>query len=116
MARIPEEEIERIKREIPVADIARSLGVDLKPHGKNLIVGALSNVLGWVSWKFPSRNWRARRRCSSTCRRKARRAATHTSRSANLILAASHACRERPMAGRARFTGLAALQPARAQW
>jgi DNA primase len=37
MARIPEDEIERIKREVPVADIARALGIDLKPHGANLI-------------------------------------------------------------------------------
>ena len=37
MARIPEEEIERIKIEVPVADVARSVGIDLKPHGKNLI-------------------------------------------------------------------------------
>jgi DNA primase len=37
MARIPEDEIERIKREVPVAEIAQALGIELKPHGANLI-------------------------------------------------------------------------------
>ena len=37
MARIPEEEIERLKREIPVERLAEARGVVLKPHGKDLI-------------------------------------------------------------------------------
>lgn len=37
MARIPEEEIERLKQEIPIERLARAKGVVLKPHGGNLI-------------------------------------------------------------------------------
>lgn len=37
MARIPEEEIERIKHEVSVADLARARGVVLKRHGSDLI-------------------------------------------------------------------------------
>jgi DNA primase catalytic core len=36
MARIPDELIERIKREVPVADLAREYGIELKPKGKDL--------------------------------------------------------------------------------
>ncbi len=35
MARIPEELIERIKREVPVADLCREYGIELKPKGKD---------------------------------------------------------------------------------
>jgi len=37
MARIFDEELERIKREVSVADLARSRGIELKPHGGNLV-------------------------------------------------------------------------------
>ncbi|MEO8378860.1 MAG: CHC2 zinc finger domain-containing protein [Acidobacteriota bacterium] len=37
MARISEEAIERIKREVSVADLARQRGVQLRGHGENLI-------------------------------------------------------------------------------
>jgi DNA primase len=37
MARIPDQELERIKREISTAELARSLGIELKAHGANLI-------------------------------------------------------------------------------
>ena len=36
MARIPDELIERIKAEVPVADLAREYGIELKPKGKDL--------------------------------------------------------------------------------
>jgi DNA primase len=36
MARIPLELIERIKREVPVADLCREYGIELKPKGKDL--------------------------------------------------------------------------------
>ncbi len=36
MARIPEELVERIKREVPVADLCREYGIELKPKGKDL--------------------------------------------------------------------------------
>jgi DNA primase len=37
MARIPDEEIERLKREVSIESLARARGVELKPHGGNLI-------------------------------------------------------------------------------
>ena len=37
MPRIPEDELERIKRETDLAALVRSRGVELKPHGKDLI-------------------------------------------------------------------------------
>jgi len=37
MPRIPQEEIERIKREISVQSLAEARGIVLKPHGKSLI-------------------------------------------------------------------------------
>ena len=37
MARIPDEEIERLKREIAVAELAQARGIELEPHGANLI-------------------------------------------------------------------------------
>ena len=37
MAKIPQEEIERLKQEIDLATLVRSKGVELKPHGKDLI-------------------------------------------------------------------------------
>jgi DNA primase len=37
MARIPEEELERLKREVSVERLAAARGIDLKPHGTNLI-------------------------------------------------------------------------------
>lgn len=37
MARIPEEEIERMKREISLERLAEAKGVKLKQHGENLL-------------------------------------------------------------------------------
>jgi DNA primase catalytic core len=37
MARIPDEEIERLKREVSIEHLAKARGVELKPHGGNLI-------------------------------------------------------------------------------
>lgn len=37
MARIPQEEIDRIKREVSVADLVRARGIELRGHGENLI-------------------------------------------------------------------------------
>lgn len=37
MARIPDEEIERLKREISLERLAEAKGVKLKKHGENLI-------------------------------------------------------------------------------
>lgn len=37
MARIPEEEIERLKKEVPVRQLAEQRGIDLKGHGDNLL-------------------------------------------------------------------------------
>jgi len=37
MARIPQEEIDRIKHEVPLADLVRARGVELKTHGLNLL-------------------------------------------------------------------------------
>ena len=39
MARIPEEELERIKREIDLAALVRAKGVELKPHGTGHLAG-----------------------------------------------------------------------------
>jgi DNA primase catalytic core len=37
MARIPEEEIERLKREVSLVRLAEARGIELKPHGKDLV-------------------------------------------------------------------------------
>jgi DNA primase catalytic core len=37
MARIPQEEIDRVKREVPLAELVRVKGIVLKPHGANLL-------------------------------------------------------------------------------
>jgi len=37
MARIPEAELERLKAEIDLAALVRSKGIELKPHGKDLL-------------------------------------------------------------------------------
>lgn len=37
MSRIPDEEIPRLKKEIPLAELCRERGVELQPHGKDLI-------------------------------------------------------------------------------
>ena len=37
MPRIPESELERLKTEIPVADLARESGVELRAHGADLV-------------------------------------------------------------------------------
>ncbi len=37
MARIPEEELSRLKREVDLAALVRACGVELKPHGKDLL-------------------------------------------------------------------------------
>ena len=39
MARIPEDEIERIKREIDLVALVQSKGVELKKHGSKDLVG-----------------------------------------------------------------------------
>lgn len=39
MARIPEAELERVKREIDLAALVRSKGIDLKPHGEGHLAG-----------------------------------------------------------------------------
>ena len=39
MPRIPEAEIERIKRQINLSDLCRSRGIELKPHGKKDLMG-----------------------------------------------------------------------------
>ena len=39
MPRIPDTEIDRIKRETDLAALVRSRGVDLKPHGTGNLVG-----------------------------------------------------------------------------
>jgi DNA primase len=39
MARIPEEEIERLKREVSVQRLAEARGVELKKHGAEDLVG-----------------------------------------------------------------------------
>ena len=35
MARIPDEEIERLKKEIPMERLVTGFGVELKRHGRN---------------------------------------------------------------------------------
>src|SRR5438445_302075 len=37
MARIPQEEIDHIKRTVQVADLIRAAGVELRRHGENLV-------------------------------------------------------------------------------
>ena len=37
MARIPDEEIERLKREVPLERLVRGFGVELKRHGADLL-------------------------------------------------------------------------------
>lgn len=37
MARIPDEVVERLKREVSVARLAESRGIALKKHGENLL-------------------------------------------------------------------------------
>jgi DNA primase len=37
MAHIPQEEIDRLKRDVPVADLVRARGIELRGHGENLI-------------------------------------------------------------------------------
>lgn len=37
MARIPQEEIDRLKRDVPVADLVRARGIELRGHGENLV-------------------------------------------------------------------------------
>ncbi len=37
MARIPQEEIDRVKHQVPLADLVRARGVELRPHGENLL-------------------------------------------------------------------------------
>jgi hypothetical protein len=38
MARIPEAELERLKQEIAIERLATARGVELQPHGANLII------------------------------------------------------------------------------
>jgi DNA primase len=37
MARIPEAELDRLKRDVAVVRLAAARGIELKPHGGNLI-------------------------------------------------------------------------------
>lgn len=37
MSRIPDEEIPRLKKEVPLTELCRQRGIELKPHGKDLI-------------------------------------------------------------------------------
>lgn len=37
MARIPQEEIDRVKREVPIERVVRAAGVELRAHGENLL-------------------------------------------------------------------------------
>lgn len=37
MARVPQEEIDRVKHEVPLADLVRARGVELRAHGANLL-------------------------------------------------------------------------------
>lgn len=37
MARIPDDEIERLKREIPLERLVKGFGIELKRHGANLV-------------------------------------------------------------------------------
>ena len=39
MARIPEEELERLKREVDLASLVRSKNIELKPHGSKDLIG-----------------------------------------------------------------------------
>ncbi len=37
MARVPEAELERLKREVSLARLCERYGVEMKPHGKDLM-------------------------------------------------------------------------------
>lgn len=37
MRRIPDDELARLKREVPLADLCRDYGIELKPHGADLV-------------------------------------------------------------------------------
>ncbi len=37
MARVSDAELERLKKEVPIQQLAEALGIKLQPHGKNLI-------------------------------------------------------------------------------
>ncbi len=37
MARIPDDEIERLKREVPIERLAKAAGIELRKHGSDLI-------------------------------------------------------------------------------
>jgi DNA primase catalytic core len=37
MRRIPDDELQRLKREVPLADLCRDYGIELKPHGADLV-------------------------------------------------------------------------------
>jgi DNA primase len=49
MARIPDEEIERLKRETSLEALARARGIELRRHGANLV-----GLCPWHSDKSPS--------------------------------------------------------------
>jgi hypothetical protein len=46
MARIPEDEVERLKREVSVQRLAEARGIKLKRHGADLLVCARSMTTG----------------------------------------------------------------------
>jgi DNA primase len=37
MRRIPDEELAQLKREVALADLCRDYGIELKPHGADLV-------------------------------------------------------------------------------
>lgn len=69
MPRIPDEEIDRLKREIDLAALVRSRGIELRVHGANFLASALSMTI--TSPRSGSR----RRRASGTALARAARAA-----------------------------------------
>ena len=38
MRRIPDDELARLKREVPLADLCRDYGIELKPHVKGSVL------------------------------------------------------------------------------
>ena len=57
MARIPEQELERLKREIDLVALVRSKGVKLEAHGKDLIGLCPFHDDKEPSWDFRGRTF-----------------------------------------------------------